>query len=383
MTHLPEMEILRRLVRIPTVSHMSNLPLAEMICDYIDEPGVRITRQVSNDGTKMNLLVVKGPEVAENRLGLTLCGHMDTVPASEPEWQSDPFQLTERDGKLHGRGAVDMKGFVALALSAFKQQATNALSHPLALLFTYDEETGMEGAKSLTRDPAVPRIPRATLVGEPTELHPSRMHKGHIHLRIHVEGRAAHSACPDLGDNAIERAASAIIALRGWADQLQHRPSEHQHHFTQAPYSSVNIAEVRGGSAINIVPDACSLELGVRPLPGESVDELTAGVRDALARALADRFTVREVSLSPAYLLDEHAPLWQHLAGSSGLPEQTAVPFATDAGYLQRLDLDCVICGPGSIEVAHRPNEFITRDALRGGADLLTRAIRTHCTETA
>ena len=189
---LTDLELLRRLVAFDSTSRYSNLPIADFICDYLDRPGVHIERQPSADGEKTNVIVVAGPEPDEDRAGLTLSGHMDVVPAEEPEWTGDPFALREQGDRLLGRGSADMKGFVALAINTVARARLPHLRSPLALILTFDEELGTLGARYFRENWSPERpLPRSTIVGEPTSLQAVRLHKGHASARLEVRGRSA------------------------------------------------------------------------------------------------------------------------------------------------------------------------------------------------
>lgn len=211
---LSDAELLRRLVGYDSTSRNSNLPIADFIADYLDRPGVRIARNLSPDGDKANLVIRLGPADADpTRRGLVLSGHMDVVPADEDGWESEPFTLTAREDRYVGRGACDMKGFLALAMNRTRALDPARLARPLALVFTYDEELGTLGARHFVETWDAQTLPRDAVIGEPTSLAVVRMHKGYLKLRVAFTGRAAHSGYPHLGQNAIEPAGRAIVAL--------------------------------------------------------------------------------------------------------------------------------------------------------------------------
>lgn len=354
---LTDEALLARLVAFDSTSCRSNLALADFIADYADRPGVRIARNPSADGSKVNLVISTGPE-DRSRRGLMLCGHMDVVPAGEPGWRTDPFTLF-RDGDSYvARGACDMKGFVALALNRFAALDPATLARPLTLVLTYDEELGTVGARRLADTWSEPELlPRAALIGEPTSLAAVRMHKGHLKIRVTTAGVPAHSAYPHLGRNAIEPAGAILVALAGLNQELAAERPAHGAHF-EVPFPNLNVGVIAGGSAINVVPERCVIELGVRLLPGMSSEEMLRQVRQRVTEAVPDA-TTEEIGDSPPMVLDEQAEIYRHLAARCGQRDTRGVSFATDASWLQRMGVECVICGPGSIEVAHKPNEFI------------------------
>jgi acetylornithine deacetylase len=381
---LDDLELLRRLVAIDSVSRNGNRLIAEFIADYLDRPGIHLRRQLGPDDQRMNLLARVGPDTdPERRDGLVLCGHMDTVPADEPEWVSDPFTLTERDGVLAGRGTADMKGFLALAMNRLAQADRAHLQHPLGLLFTYDEELGTLGAEHYARSWPEPEwLPRSVIVGEPTSLRPVRMHKGHLKLQLTFRGTRAHSGYPHLGRNAIEPAARAIVALAELRAALERERVPASEHFPEVPFVALNVGEVHGGAAVNIVPDRCDVSVGLRILPGMTRHEVVERVRAAVARVLPDEpFEVSVSGDSPPFLLDQERPVYRLVCNEMGDHETHTVAFATDAGWLQTKGYDCVIWGPGSIAVAHKPNEAIPVAELRAGARRLERVVQRACIE--
>jgi acetylornithine deacetylase len=379
MPLLTDAGLLARLIAFDTTSRNSNLPFADFLCDYLDRPGIRISRFPSAGGDKTNVVAWVGPEPTGDRRGLVLSGHMDVVPAEEDGWTSDPFTLTDGGDRWVARGACDMKGFVALAANLAAE--ADRLRAPLALVFTYDEEVGTLGAKRLAECfPEAAALPRSAIIGEPTSLRVARTHKGHFKMRVTLHGVSAHSGYPHLGANAIEPAGRVIEALAALRRELEAETPLYRELFPEVPFVPLNIGTVHGGSAINVVPDRCVVELGVRPLPGLGSAELIERV-DRVVRTGADPF-VPEIELlsdSPPLLLDEAAPIHRHLCTLVGQTAGASVSFATDAGWLQRLGLDCAIFGPGSIEVAHKPNEHLPKSELAAARELVARTIHHFC----
>lgn len=390
-------ELLARLVAFDTTSRRSNLPLADHLADYLDRPGVEVVRHPSPDGAKANLLVRVGPPVppddSGSRPGLVLSGHMDVVPADEDGWSSDPFTLTERDDRLVARGSADMKGFLALAANVAREVVPESLAAPLVLLFTYDEEVGTLGAKHLVEswggvEPAVGTLPRAAVIGEPTSLRVVRLHKGHLKMAFHLTGKSAHSGYPHLGVNAVEAAGRAVVALARLRAELEGERPASAEHFPEVPFAALNVGTIRGGSAVNVVPDRCTVEVGARVLPGMDSAELAERIRRTVSAAVTgdgaagDGVPVRSevLSDSPPLSTTESAPIHRHLCAAEEQEAGESVSFATDAGWLQRLGLECVIYGPGSIEVAHRPDEFVPRADLVAARRRLDELVETFCT---
>lgn len=362
---LSDLDLFRRLVAIDSTSAISNLPIADALANYVDGSAASIEYVRAPDEEKANLLIRFGPE---GDGGLILSGHMDAVPAREPEWESDPFTLTEREDRYVGRGAADMKGFLAVATNA--ALAATSLRKPLYLLFTYDEEVGTLGAKHFARtwDRTRP-LPRHCIIGEPTSFRPVRAHKGHLKLRVAVSGRSAHSGYPHLGENAIEKALPVLQSLSKLRRELEAERTPHSELFPDAPYVPLNIATIRGGTAVNIVPDRCEIDVGIRLLPGVSA-------ADVLHRIDAD-FEI--LSESPPMLLDQTSDIYQAALphALTGRPE--SVSFASDAGWLQSLGIECLLFGPGAIDVAHKANEFTPKDEFHRAGGILGDLIARFC----
>lgn len=384
--------LLARLVAFDSVSSKSNRPIADFLAERLDRPGVRLAFHAYDDEgqEKVNLLARLGPPTdPETRAGLVLSGHMDVVPAEEDGWESDPFELTEREDRLYGRGSADMKGFLALATRAAHRLDPATLTAPLVLLFTCDEELGTVGAGRLVDDwgeiePDFGPLPRAAVIGEPTELRAVRFHKGHLKARLTVRGESAHSGYPHLGHNAIEAMGRAVEALTRLRRELEEERPPSGEHFRQVPYVALNQARIHGGTAVNIVPDRCVLDLGARTLPGLDSQDLVRRMRETVDGALqGEDYDFETLGESPPLATDAAAPVLEALRSTGGAqPGDDSVAFATDAGWFQRLGLDCVIWGPGSIEVAHKPNEWIPREHLARAEKPLEDLIHRTCCET-
>ena len=305
---------------------------------------------------------------------------MDVVPAGEPEWRSDPFTMTDAGDRYVGRGTADMKGFLALATNRVATADASALRRPLCLLFTYDEEVGTVGARRFTESFAgMERLPREVVIGEPTGLGVVRAHKGMLRLRLGFRGLAAHSGYPHLGRSAIEPAARAIVALAGLRHAMEAERPPHAEQFPDVPFAALNVGTVSGGSAANVIPDRCEIQLGIRLLPGMSATDMAARVAEAVRAATAEPYTLEQVSESPAMVLEEDAPLHRELCEMVGQHGSRSVMFATDAGWLQRAGFACVLFGPGSIEVAHRPNEFLPVAEFSRAGEVLDALIQSRC----
>ena len=379
---LSDRDLLRRLVAFPSVSGAAGAgAITKFVRDYLDRPGVSFA---DADGGAGNVVAWRGPDPGPDRSGLVLSGHLDVVPAGEPGWDGDPFELRERNGRLYGRGACDMKGFVALAMNVFLACEPDTLTRPLVLLLTDDEEIGSLGAQRLAAGwPDDRWLPRSALIGEPTGLRAVSMHKGHLKLRIDVPGRSAHSGSPHLGRNAIERAGLVLSGLRGLREELERERRPTSAAFDDVPFPVLNVGRITGGDAINVVPDRCTIEIGARLLPGDDTDVMIERVRAAAAPPEDDRESAVRVEVindSPPMLLDESATVYRDLCSLTGQTETLGVSFSSDAGVLARdMGMECVLFGPGSMDVAHRPNEFVATDDLERARTVLQSLVRRGC----
>jgi acetylornithine deacetylase len=271
-------------------------------------------------------------------------------------------------------------------VAALRAAAGGELRHPLVLLFTYDEELGCLGAEDLARErPELgPSLPEAAVIGEPTSLSVVRLHKGHLKARAVLHGVSAHSGYPHLGDNAIERAARAVERLRRLRGRMEETRVESSDAFPESPYPALNVGTIRGGRAINIVPDRAQIEIGVRLLPGMDTEPIVESLRQAVREAADpergdDGWSLEVLSASPPMELAAEHPLHRGLLDLTGQEGSRSVSFATDAGWLQRMGLACAVWGPGAIEVAHKPNEFMPKDEFFAAAATLDRAIDRFC----
>lgn len=378
---LTSADLLERLISFDTTSHRSNRPMADFIADYLARPGIRIRQHESPDGEKTNLVIEVGPDMTDRATGLTLSGHMDTVPALEREWVSDPFRMDRREGCFFGRGAADMKGFLALAVNAVAKLDPKALGAPLVLVLTYDEELGTLGAKHFAETwPERERLPTNAIVGEPTSLEVVRLHKGHLHLRIEIDGVSAHSGYPHLGRSAIEPLSGFIGELTLLRHELETERPPLSEFFPQVPFVALNLGTVAGGSAVNVVPDHARLDLLVRILPRMKSSDVIQRIESRLEGLVArGQWRLTVVNESPPFLLPEDSRINQWLCRRVEQTETVSVSYATDAGWFREMGLECAIFGPASIEVAHKPNEFMPEEEFWRGEELLDEAIRHFC----
>ncbi|QKC85340.1 acetylornithine deacetylase [Mesorhizobium sp. NZP2077] len=354
-------DILDRLVAFPSVAGKPNGDIAGWIEAYLAEHGTRVTVLPGPEGDRSNLFATIGPA---NVPGYILSGHMDVVPASEPQWRSSPFALRKEGERLYGRGTTDMKGFLAAALAAVPTLAGLHLARPIHFAFSYDEEVGCRGVPHLiARLPELCAKPLGVIVGEPSGMRAVRGHKGKAAARVIVNGRSGHSSRPDLGLNAIHAMAAALSAAVDEAERLTHGPFDPAF---EPPYSSLQAGVVAGGHQVNIIPDTCTLDLEARAIPGVDPASLLAPVRARAEALAADGFRIewRPMSAYPAMSLPPDAPLAGLLHALTGEAPLAAVSYGTEAGLYQAAGFDAIICGPGDIDRAHKPDEYILTSEL-------------------
>ena len=376
----PARAILERLVAFDTTSRLSNLELIAWVETYLDGHGVPHRRVSNLEGTKANLMATIGPEVAG---GVVLSGHTDVVPVDGQPWSTDPFTLVERDGRLYGRGTCDMKGFLALALAAVPELVAARPTRPIHLAFSYDEEIGCLGARGLIAEicAALPR-PALVLVGEPTSMDAVNGHKGIATFRVTVSGREAHSSQTQQGVSAIMEAVTLMASLSALAQRLE-RDADPASPFTPK-HATLTIGMVDGGTAGNILARQCNFLFDLRCPPGLDPEAVLAPFfadAQALDAALKLRapeagVAVERRSSTPALSPEPNGAaeaFARRLAGDNG--PARAVAFAAEAGQFQEAGFSTVICGPGSIEQAHQPDEYVDVSQMERGALFMRRLI--------
>lgn len=372
--------ILARLIAFDTVSRNSNLALIKYIQDYLAGLGVDSELFFDEAGGKANLFATLGPR---DRGGVCLSGHTDVVPVDGQNWSVPPFELTENGGRLYGRGTADMKGYIACVLAAVPAFLAQPLRVPLHLAFSYDEEVGCLGVRSLLADlERREHKPIACIIGEPTELKPVLGHKGKLAMRCQVHGAACHSAYAPQGVNAIEYAAKLINHLGEIGTRLA-APERHDPRF-DPPYSTVQTGVIGGGRALNIVPAECQFDFEVRALPSDDPQQVAEQLRDyaetellpkmRAVKAEADiRFS--ELSAYPALATDPESEVAQLLARLSGSDEFSTVAFGTEGGLFDQAGIPTVVCGPGSMDQGHKPDEFVSVEQLAACDAMLLRLL--------
>ena len=372
--------MIRQLIEMPTVSRDSNLDLIHWIRDHLKGMGVEATLVHDATGRKANLYATLGPQ---DRPGIVLSGHTDVVPTDGQEWDTDPFRVIEKDGRLYGRGTSDMKSFVALALSFAPKFLAQPLETPIHYAFTYDEEVGCLGAKRLIevlKD--MPVRPKACIVGEPTEMQVIAQHKGKKSWRVDVRGFECHSSLTHMGANAVEAAAELIAFIKSLArSKRDNGPFDAEF---APPFTSLHTGTVNGGTALNIVPKDCSFLWEIRYLPQDDVDalfaEVVAHAREKIEPDLkaidpACGFTFTQISEFPGLATDDGAGVVELAKALTGANRISKVSFGTEAGLFSELGIPTIVCGPGSIEQAHKPNEFIELSQIALGEAFLDRLL--------
>jgi len=371
-------ETLTELVAIDSVSARSNVGMVDYLAHRCQDMGFDVKRLAYTDNNgleKINLIAVAGAEPSNaTNVELALVGHTDTVPY-DPNWE-DALKLTDRDGKLFGRGACDTKAFIAATLTAAAAVDLKQLRRPLALVFTADEEIGLVGAKQLAKAGAI--HPRFAIVGEPTSLQPMRAGKGYCLAEVLIKGREAHSAYPDLGTSAVFGGARLVTEIERIAEQLR----SEEHPAFDPPCTTLNVGVIRGGTAKNVVPGECRFTLEWRPIPGQEpgrvLNLLSSAIEVAKAR---DPQFVCEVDAARADEGFETArdsllvTLLEELTGR----DAGTVAFGTEAAQMTQLGAESVVLGPGNIRVAHRTGEFVPAHELQQCVEILTNAVRRLC----
>lgn len=374
------------LIRRPSVSSAnpefdtSNVAVIDYLAGCFEDLGFQCERvrsaatsAATQDNAKVNLIATRGSGPG----GLVLSGHTDTVPLDEALWNVDPFRLTEKDGRLYGLGSTDMKGFFALVMEALKDFDGVAFKQPLIVLATADEETSMQGARTLA-ELGRPKA-RAALIGEPTGMRPINAHKGIMMESIDLLGQSGHSSDPDLGHNALDAMHDVISELIRFRQELQAR---YQNPLFTIPRPTLNLGCIHGGDNPNRICGQCRLEFDIRLLPGMEIEGLREEIRQRV-RPVAERHGVTPTIAPlfaglPAFLTDPNSELVRTAEKLTGQHAAT-VAFGTEAPLLQKLGMDTIVLGPGDIDQAHQPDEYLALDRIPRYLDTLRGLIRHYC----
>lgn len=375
---------LAELTALPSVActrpehDMSNLPVILRLAEWFEAAGFVCEIMPVSDG-KANLIAVRAGTDPLAAGGLVLAGHSDTVPCDADLWQSNPFEMHERDGKLYGLGMADMKGFFALILEAVQAFASTPFKAPLIVIATCDEETSMAGAQALV-DAAVPIGGRFAVIGEPTGLKPARLHKGVMLERVLITGQAGHSSDPALGHNAIDAMHEVTTRLMGFRERLK----QIQQPLFPVPYPTLNLGCIHGGDNPNRICGLCELQFDLRPLPGMDMQALRDDIH-ALLAGIGQQFGVEVLyepatKGSPSAETPADSPFVKKVEALTG-QDAGAVAFGTEAPYFRQLGMDTVILGPGYIEQAHQPNEYLALANIPPMIRWLTQLIHHYCVQ--
>ena len=372
-------EMLERLVSIPTVSRDSNLPLIDFVADYLSSHGIESHKTFDDTGAKASLHALIGPSVEG---GVILSGHTDVVPTDGQDWTTDPFTVVERDGKLFGRGTCDMKGFLATALAAVPQMQQANLTRPIMLALSYDEEIGCIGAPPMI-DRMAAEMPAAMacIVGEPSMMKLVDGHKGSVGFNVHVHGFEVHSSLVHTGVSAVMTAARLVTWMHDTMEQ--NRADAPDDSGFEPPWTTLHAGIMNGGTAHNITAKDCQFVVDIRVAPHESVDVWDDRFRAKAAELEAEIQAIRpEASIQierrgrvPGLLPETEGAAEALVRRLTGDNSSNKVSYGTEGGQFQERGISTVICGPGSIEQAHQPDEFLSLEQLAEGEKLIARLI--------
>jgi acetylornithine deacetylase len=374
-------EQLNKVVSLPSVSSanasidMSNKPVIDHLAEQFESLGFEceLIPIPGSETTKFNLIATLGSGPG----GLVLAGHTDTVPLDEELWSLDPFKVTQRDGKLFGLGVTDMKGFFPIIMEAVKPLLDKSFKEPLIVLATADEETSMQGARSIA-EMGRPRA-RAAIIGEPTGLQPVKAHKGIMMDSVRLLGQSGHSSDPSLGNNALDAMHAVISDLMIYREELKQRYSSD---LFSIPHPTLNLGVIHGGDNPNRICGHCELEFDIRLMPGMHIETVRGEIRNRIAtlmNPLGIQFELAALFTGvPAFFADENSALLktaEKLTGHAGI----SVGFGTEGPFLQELGMDTIIMGPGNIDQAHQPDEYMSIDMIEPCIDVLQKMISHHC----
>jgi acetylornithine deacetylase len=361
---------LERLIAFPTVSRDSNLDLIAYVQSFLSQHGIASTLAPSADGRKANLWATMGPAGTP---GIALSAHTDVVPVEGQNWSSDPFSLSRRNGNLYGRGSADMKGFIACCLALAEKAARRTLATPLHFAFSYDEEVGCIGVRRLLDMlKGLPFRPRLCIVGEPTMLQVVTAHKGKLGYRVTAHGLEAHSSLAPIGVNAIYMACDLITEIRSIQNDIARNGLRDGDY--EVAYTTLHVGKMAGGEVMNIVPNRASFDFEIRYLPEDDGLALAQRIRDAAEKIAAGfrpvysdaRFSFEDLQSYPALNTPVDSDAVNFVRALTGGNSTGKITFGTEGGLFQQaLGIPAVVCGPGNIAVAHKPDEYVSEEQMR------------------
>ncbi len=362
-------DILGDLIAFPTVSADSNLAMIDYLASHLEECGAAVHLMRDPSGSKANLFATLGPQKDG---GIVLSGHSDVVPVTDQDWSFDPFQMTKRDGRLFGRGSCDMKGFIAAVIAMAPTFAQAVQDRPLHFAFTYDEEVGCIGAGHLAQSLGdIGITPSVAIIGEPTEMRIIEGHKGCYEYTTKFQGLEGHGSAPDLGVNAVEYATRYVAFLLDLKDQL--RTMAQPDSPFDPPWTTVNVGALTGGTVHNVIAPKAQVNWEMRPVQKRDADFVKSRLQDYCREVLLPKmqavFPEASIQTEVVGEVDGLVPTLENearqiVASLTGQNDAGVVPFGTEAGIFQNIGMDVVICGPGSIEQAHKADEYIAVDQL-------------------
>ncbi len=366
---MTSLEILKDLIAFPTVSADSNRSLIDYCAKRLEHAGAKVSIIEDESGAKANLYATIGPE---DKPGVLLSGHTDVVPVEGQNWTVPPFELTEKDGKVYGRGTTDMKGFLACALHAADKASSRTLKTPLHFAFSYDEEIGCVGVRSMIDMLAkAPFVPQFCIIGEPTSMGVATGHKGKTGCRVTCTGVEGHSALAPEALNAIYMATDLINEIRAIQDELETSGAHDADYSVE--YTTLHVGKIEAGVALNIVPNSASFLFEIRNLPDDDPDQILNRIRntaDKMVSNLRKRFPQADIEIEiinsyPPLSTAEDAEVVSFVKSLTGQNATFKVAFGTEGGlFSSRLGIPTVICGPGSMAQGHKPDEFVAIDQL-------------------
>lgn len=382
---MTNVEWLKELISFDTTSSQSNLLLINRLEVFCLEFGCTIRKTFNKEKTKANLFVTYPSKQVTRKLGLIFSGHTDVVPVSGQQWETHPFQALESSGKIYGRGAADMKGFIACVLSLLPLLPDLNLNFPVHFAFSYDEEVGCVGAPNMIADFTQAGImPAGCIVGEPSNMQAIVGHKGISSYRCQVKGKAAHSSLTHEGCNAIDYAAKLVVKFREIAETLKRQQTSDNY---DVPFTTLSTNLISGGIANNIIPSECYFSFDLRYLPEHNATSIIKEIQEYITtdilpamhkEAIDTDIQIEKLASAPAFVANKKNQFSQMVSNLLGQNEAKYVAYATEAGQFEASGIPTIVCGPGSITEAHKPNEFVDISQLQQCNEFLLKLLKAH-----